>query len=106
MLINLTNTEVRQPHDYKVLKVWSLALQLKIPDSRQLTSFASNSLQRTEKNSQLSKITPISLVKLKVDGNGELILQIFFRKEETRGIKVLFVLFLTSFIRMSDFLPF
>ena len=38
MLINLTNTGVRQPHDYKVLRLWSPAPQLLIPSSYSLTS--------------------------------------------------------------------
>lgn len=38
MLINLANTGVRQPHDYKVLRLWSPAPQLLIPNSYFLTS--------------------------------------------------------------------
>lgn len=39
MLINLTNTGVRQPHDYKVLRLWSPAPELLIPSSYSLTSY-------------------------------------------------------------------
>jgi len=39
MLINLANTGVRQPHDYKVLRLQSLAPKLLIPNSWPLASY-------------------------------------------------------------------
>lgn len=46
MLINLANTGVRQPHDYKVLRLWSPAPKLLIPSSYFLSPC---SLQCTER---------------------------------------------------------
>lgn len=84
MLINLANTGVRQPHDYKVLRLWSPAPQLLIPNSYFLTSsvlaYSGAQSEQTAKyhscHFSLLSIFPIILISLmeqRVDGNGDLI---------------------------------